>query len=226
MKFDLSCTSFSNREITDTIQTIKQVSSQIGCHFFYCKLKKINQLVTWKDRLSIRKDLINQLKKHYKKHNIFDSQKKQELDKLLNLNWNPKNSTLSVSIAHCPVLAGFVCLLDQKISIGFDIELANRVTDRVVQRVSQLEELKKAPSKDLLWTAKEATCKCIGNNYNKEPILFKDCLISEWQKTNQAGLFSFSFKWKSSLNQVEKTGMGSAFLKGCLVFGYAQTSLS
>ena len=75
-----------------------------------------------------------------------------------------KTSTPYVSISHCPLLGG-VLFSDQ--SCGLDVEVLDRMQEKIVSRVSTEEEMKQIKRLQLplgyLWTAKEASWKATRN---------------------------------------------------------------
>jgi 4'-phosphopantetheinyl transferase len=62
------------------------------------------------------------------------------------------------SISHTESEGGFVL---SQFPVGFDIEVSERVTEKIVARVSSEEEVRSSPSFASLWSAKEASFKAL-----------------------------------------------------------------
>jgi len=94
----------------------------------------------------------------------------------------PKSKKFSISISHCSGLGGFT-LVPLPQSIGFDIEVADRVKDAIATRISTPEEKAQAPSPALLWAAKESAYKSLlGPN---QPPHFTVVVTGGWLKLGQ-----------------------------------------
>ena len=79
-------------------------------------------------------------------------------DGLLDLARLPAHPRLCFSGSHAPDLGGFACA--EGATIGFDVELAERVSLALASRVARdADELAAAPEPALLWCAKEAAFK-------------------------------------------------------------------
>ena len=140
----------------------------------------------------------------------------RQWNELLKPGARPVHSQAVMSIAHCPFMGGFVFSFNTDISLGLDIEIADRVSDKVIHRIATAEEVQQAPSKALLWTAKEASFKCLG--VDKTSILPIYCDIYDWIGWESAYLFSFSYKGQK--------GRGGGFRVEQLAFAYAQLLLN
>ncbi len=93
---------------------------------------------------------------------------------VMDLRQPPRPLTTAVSISHCPTLGGFVFHPKSEVvqSLGFDIEISDRVTPAVAKKVlphpseeSLRERLDRGDSvvSGIFWAAKESAIKCIGN---------------------------------------------------------------
>ncbi|MCB9073824.1 MAG: 4'-phosphopantetheinyl transferase superfamily protein [Bdellovibrionaceae bacterium] len=71
-----------------------------------------------------------------------------------------QHDSLSISVSHT-IDASIFAWIPKPLQVGVDIELVNRITDPVIERVSTEEEVNTAPDVKLLWTAKEAVFKAI-----------------------------------------------------------------
>ncbi len=143
-------------------------------------------------RQQIRENIIKTLK--FKKHDL----NKLAKNEILNLNLVPNLTQMMVglSISHCPGLGGFAyCKLKAPvefdtglgvgINVGFDIEEAQRVSMKVVKRVSTKEEILAAPSPEALWVAKEACFKASNFKYpNSQYRLISKIKIHHWQSNH------------------------------------------
>ena len=212
---------------------IYKISHKLGHPSLYCELEYFDPVgVTWQKRKALRARLAHSLQKallkpkaasrsalapssEKSKGNIFHSSKEREWQSLTIPGGCPVHSLASISIAHCPVMGGFVFSLDKNLSIGLDIELVNRVSHKVVRRIADEKEQKQAPDRVFLWTAKEASFKCL--TWDKGVILPSHCRIFDWVKFNKAWLFSFSFSRKLNMRNKENKGssLGSAAKKHC-----------
>ena len=226
----------SAEHINSIVKIFYQMGQSMHHPLFYCELHPFKNKVSWEDRCYLRKRLVITLKSYYKKYKnqLFKNQTSKvcykKWDRLLSPASSLQNSIAAVSVSHCPLLGGFVFSLNSNISIGLDMEIAARVSRKLVQRVSHLEEITKAPDNALLWTAKEAACKCI--SLNQRTVLLKDCVISHWMKVDKI-IHHFAFKGIANAFQEENKsfcqlhrqsiyGIGRAFHFGPFAFSYAQ----
>ena len=136
----------------------------------------LNQKADRQDRKNLRKLLIDQIKNHkdFKKY-------KEDFNwnNLLKIGTKANCPFVSISISHCKHMGAFLFTFDKNVSIGFDIEERNRITDKLVNRISSKEEIQQSPTSFLLWVAKEASFKCLNH---KTQNLLSDCIISHWRK--------------------------------------------
>ena len=229
----------SSEQINDIVKIFHQIGRNMSHPFFYCELHSLKTQVNWKDRCYLRKHLVAALKTQYKKYRdqLWTDQTSdaiyKEWDRLLLPAYSLQNSIAAISISHCPLLGGFIFSLNPNISIGLDIEVAARVSRQLLYRISHPEEIAQVPDNALLWTAKEAVCKCI--SLNQLTVLLKDCFISHWTKTDEV-IHHFTFEGAAtntnqringskSSNQFCRqsvSGVGSAFRFGPFAFSYAQ----
>ena len=101
-------------------------------------------------------------------------------DNFLQIGEKPDCPFISFSISHCDHLGAFLFTFNWKTSIGFDVEQRQRITEKLVGRISSKKEIQQSPSPSLLWTAKEAGLKCLSNK--KNPILLSECFIFRLEK--------------------------------------------
>ena len=166
----------------------------IHCHFTAFNSKR----VTWQKRLNLRKTLVQKLKQHYtstanrKTGNI----PVDLWENLLKPTKSLKNPLAAISISHCPALGGFIFSFDKRLSLGLDVELADRLTDKLLSRISTEEELKSAPGAAFLWVAKEAGFKC-ACSFKKTTKLLSQCVVSYWKQIGSEN-YSFHFQIKDS----------------------------
>ena len=175
------------------------------------------------------------LKSYYERHkNTYFKNYKEvlitsELNQLLKPATPLKSSLAAISISHSPFMGAFVFSNKANISIGLDIEIADRVSVRVIHRVSSNKEIKQAPDNTMLWAAKESAFKCISTYQNL--ISLKECLISNWVKAKNATYY-FNFHCLSSASQKTVSpdnklpqcisGTGLAMHWNNLIFSYTQ----
>jgi 4'-phosphopantetheinyl transferase EntD len=84
---------------------------------------------------------------------------------LLALDHRPQHDTLNISLSHGHhhSLIGWT---PTKLKIGVDIESLDRLTSKIVERVSTAEELASAPDPQYIWSAKEAAFKACYPRHN------------------------------------------------------------
>lgn len=80
------------------------------------------------------------------------------------------------SISHCPNLGGFFYLANS--AVGFDIELRERITPAIIERVSAPQELLVTDRLGHLWVAKEASFKALRD---RQPATISSVRIKSWQ---------------------------------------------
>ena len=197
---------------------IFKIGHKLGNHSLYCEIRHFaSPVVTWEKRKLLRKKLVQSLKKITMLKNYSANswakihQIEKEWDKLLKPGSRPVHCLSPISIAHCPIMGGFIFSFNKDLLIGFDIEIAERIHDKLIRRVANTEEIKQAPDKALLWTAKEASFKCL--NLKTGSFAFRHCQIFDWIKFDSAYLFSWAYK--------NQKGQGGAFRVAELAFAYA-----
>jgi hypothetical protein len=100
------------------------------------------------NRLEIRKALSQNLRRH-------GSVTSDEQIRLNDLSTFPIIKGYSISIAHCPKRGGFA-FTHFPWQVGMDLEVPERVTAQIIERVSRPEERAALTDPAALWTAKEA----------------------------------------------------------------------
>ena len=170
-----------------------------------------------KERKQLRQELIKQIKdnKDFRKY-----EKTFDEDSFLKVGEKPKCPFISFSISHCDHLGAFLFAFNKNLSIGFDIEQRQRVTKKIVNRISLKKELQQSPSPSLLWTAKEAGLKCLSNK--KNPMLLNECFISNWRKEPEKEIYFF----KCHSTKTNKKALGIAGHIDDLALAYAETNLN
>lgn len=83
-----------------------------------------------------------------------------------------------ISISHCQDFGGFVAT--KKGPVGFDIEIAKRVTTAAMERMASREEIQQAPSVASLWVAKEAAFKAL--RWASQPSTFSQIETTGWRQ--------------------------------------------
>ena len=163
---------------------------------------------TWERRLEMRSLLVKYLE------NSFENFPEDYKKKLLIPGNPPRGPGVSISVSHCPVFGGFIFSNDKNISLGLDIEKADRVNLRSVEYVSSLEEIKASPGISFLWVAKEAAFKCVPPGGQKH--FLRNLFIFGWKEIKR-GVHGFGFLLKKK--HIE--GEGVIFMKNHLIFGCA-----
>ena len=111
---------------------------------------------------------------------------------------------ISYSISHSPDLGGWASLVGPS-KLGFDIELIDRPSRKVLDRVSSPLEVLQAPSVAALWCAKEAVFKALDGR----PQLLSNIRIQSWKK-NEAHKYFFqaaTMGASSSVNPISGEGL-------------------
>ncbi len=159
----------------------------------------------YKVRLQLRQSLVSQLEKQ----TILGVYRQP----LLTPGGPPKGPGMAISISHCRILAGFIFEYSPNIFLGLDIEQKSRITKRVVNRVSNKEEIISAPSLALLWGAKEAAFKTIDEKNSK--ITLSNVRMTNWKVLDQRS-HGFVFCCKAF------QGEGYIFESGDLIFAISR----
>lgn len=105
---------------------------------------------------------------------------------LYDLNQRPSSDLGFISISHCHLVGGYSFSTFQN---GFDIEETNRISDPIILRTSSDKERSEAPYIKLLWVAKEAAYKGMGES---QPAVITDLSCNNWQTSEEdADIYSF-----------------------------------
>jgi len=127
-------------------------------------------------RLKIRKGLLEEIEKLMR---LNDEQREDILD----LQKVPVLPQVGFSISHNKKCGGFA-LNPQGQAVGLDVEISQRVQDRLIARVAaNKEEVGLTPSAASLWTAKEAAIKSLYRS-GRQPSVIAEVEIGDWQKRN------------------------------------------
>jgi phosphopantetheinyl transferase (holo-ACP synthase) len=97
---------------------------------------------------------------------------------ILDLHHLPKSLQFKISVSHCHTQGGFV-LARKPASIGWDIEEASRVKEKVIHRVIEHSKSDAPPSNGALWTAVEASFKAFSPLENLTH--FTQIRVSNWE---------------------------------------------
>ena len=205
---------------------IKQLLENFGPIHFDLLLFK-SEKAGAEERKELRKKLIEQIKKQKnfqpKAKKLKPSccerfTQKQELlpwDSLLKIGSKPEGPLVHISISHSYNLGVFLFVFDKKKSIGFDIEQKDRITKKLISRISSKKEIKQAPFPQLLWVSKEAGLK--GLSDNKKPLLLSDCFISNWSQSKKIYFFECHSK------KTKKKALGASCFVDNIALAYTET---
>lgn len=172
-----------------------------------------------KQRLSLRKVLIHKIETLL----CYKLCAKQKAI-LCTLDKPPALLFTSISISHTQKIGGFI-VSSAKYSIGFDLELFNRVTNKTMLYISNPTELNLAPSPSALWSAKEASYKSIKLSVTS----IKQICIFDWKpivldhsnddilKNISLQIYHYKFKTKNTC------GVGFVCIVNTLVIGFAKS---
>ncbi|MCZ0932457.1 MAG: hypothetical protein OXJ52_04815 [Oligoflexia bacterium] len=162
---------------------------ETNCHIHLMSF--LNKKASLSDKRALRERLIYQIRSHKNYKSAGYNWKE-----LLKLKTKPLLPLASISISYCRYLGVFVIVFDKKVSIGFDIEHKSRVTSQIAQRISSHKALNQSPHPALLWVAKEASVKSL--SAPNQPVLFKNCILSNWRPALSSQNYFFDFFVNSS----------------------------
>lgn len=130
---------------------------------------------------------------------------KPEID-MSDLKVLPSHPAYCVSISHDKQLGGY-CYVPLPDRVGFDIEIEDRVSRKLIERVIHEDaEIERAPTPGSLWAAKEAVFKALPKH--QQPPTVVDVEIGEWQKFGQN---HFRFTLVSLNREKAQQGRGLMF---------------
>jgi phosphopantetheinyl transferase (holo-ACP synthase) len=128
-----------------------------------------------------------------------------EYEALKDLDRIPSFKKIHVSISHGQDLGGFVI---SKKPVGFDLELKDRIHEKIVRRISLEREVAEAPSLAHLWAAKEATFKALREF--AQPGVISELEIGAWKDDH--------FKLVNEKLFRVSRGHGVAWIDGTYIF--------
>lgn len=141
-------------------------------------------------RSAMRQELINQL------GSVLTI---NDLKNISNLNQIPQLENHFLSISHCPCYGGAVL---SSAEVGFDVESIERLTFKLVSRVSTEQELSLAPEFTFLWCCKEAVFKAL----QPAVTLISDIEIINWESHSETGLWTYRAQSKKALDLSNNLG--------------------
>lgn len=118
-----------------------------------------------------------------------------QLAQLNDLTWLPEASDGSVSISHCEQLGGFAF---SQFKAGFDVEVINRVSARILKRTATEVEIADCPVPEFLWVAKEAGFKALSNSCTD--LVISDLVCYDWHSHIENQVFSFRLMSEKTLD--------------------------
>jgi hypothetical protein len=137
----------------------------------------------------------------------------EDLFHIENLQAPPRPAGWSLSISHAMDLGGWLAV-PRPSTVGFDIEDTRRLKLRLIERICTAEEIAAAPDTLLLWSAKEASYRCLEA---RQPQVITDLTLRSW-RPDGAG---FTFE---AVHDGDGFG-GFALRNGDLSFAYAHFSI-
>lgn len=120
---------------------------------------------------------------------------REQLVSLSDLNQRPKASDGTISISHCKSLGGFSF---SKLTHGFDVEEMQRISQDILKRTCNEQELAEAPSPNYLWVAKEACFKAMSTSESN--LVMNDFHCQEWQSHFENQIYSCRMNSKKALD--------------------------
>jgi hypothetical protein len=112
-----------------------------------------------------------------------------------NLDFLPTCKDVGISISHTNEVGGYVIGSGVK-AVGFDIEVTDRVSKKLADRVAKSDEIYPAP--DFFWCAKESAFKMLGS-LGKAPQVISDLKITRWE---DLGATAAEFKFDGGQGRV------------------------
>ncbi|MGE4130168.1 MAG: hypothetical protein AB7F86_00940 [Bdellovibrionales bacterium] len=101
-----------------------------------------------------------------------------DLANLVQLEKVPVVRGWSLSITHCPSVGGWVAVPGSQ-PIGLDIEIQNRLTSNIVNRIASVKELANCPLSIYLFPAKEAVFKSLYGP--RQPQIITQIEVNAWR---------------------------------------------
>lgn len=168
------------------------MAHELGLLGLQCELSEMFAAKEFEHRNRIRQAL----------HQSVSRQSKENLDSILNLQMPPRLQSEAISISHCPSLGGFVHIAKKSdfLGIGFDIEIANRVSLPTARKILSneseffLHKIAENSDKSLpafIWAAKESAIKCVGNVVLDRQIYYESLAITEFTSSTDESCFQF-----------------------------------
>ena len=182
----------------------------LGHHPFILDVFPFSSKNQYDCRLKVREHLVKTI-------NLY-TQDEEEIERLRLPGLRPRSRVGHLALSHCHLMGGFLLGLQKNVGLGFDVEIVQRISWKAVARISENDELISAPHPSFLWTAKEATFKCLPDNEN---CTLKDSLISQWSELSN-NTYSFRFQKKK---QEMIRGKGLSFLIGEVAFSFTFINL-
>jgi len=106
----------------------------------------------------------------------------QEKENILDLKKRPRSQYWHISISHTTNVGGWLAV-PSTTQLGFDVELSERVRERVIERIARPEEINLCPEPKLLWPAMEAAFKALLNEH--QPTTITKLITANWVKLNE-----------------------------------------
>jgi len=119
---------------------------------------------------------------------------------LYDLNQRPMSDVGFLSISHCHLLGGYTF---SSLQHGFDIEEIGRISDPIILRTSSDKERAHAPHIKMLWVAKEAAFKGLGEF---QPAVITDLNCFSWNQTDDPEIYSFQIESAKPINSKHNKG--------------------
>jgi hypothetical protein len=102
------------------------------------------------------------------RQHLFDALSQAQLNPstdLLDLKKRPEHPKLNISLSHGPEHS-LLAWAPKTHHIGIDIEALDRLSDKIIERVSTSKEVAESPQGAYLWSAKEAAFKALFPTFN------------------------------------------------------------
>jgi phosphopantetheinyl transferase (holo-ACP synthase) len=179
-----------------------EMANKLGLSGLQCELSKNFASQVPEHRAQIRRALEESILGQARKNRSSADLPSLDLASLANLSLPPRIQDFAISISHCPTLGGFVHLPKSASvqGVGFDIEIADRVSTPVAKKV-----LPHAPEQFLhsaidagdesisgcIWAAKESSIKSMGNVLVDRQIFYGNVALTSFAKSSDDLSFQF-----------------------------------
>jgi phosphopantetheinyl transferase (holo-ACP synthase) len=188
------------RHLKKTVEA--EMAQALGLSELQCELSESFASQIPEHREQIRRALQERFLTQAREPRSSTEEVSHEISSLANLVLPPRLKNTAISISHCPTLGGFVHIPKSAstLGVGFDIEIADRVSAPVAKRVlphlpeqflhSAIDDEEKSIS-GCIWAAKESSIKSMGNVLVDRQIYYGNVALTGFVKSSDERSFQF-----------------------------------